>query len=247
MDVQLEAAEHVRHTGGPEGRVLLDLRSGKYFALNSVGSLLWEAIAAGASRGEALKRLAERFPEVPADRLDRDAGALLGQLEAKGLLRPRTGPPRDGSPTASTSPAAPAPPPETQPGAADSRGSVLWTLLGYLGLLLSDAILHLFGFSRFHALVRRFPTRPSARSGPARARRIVASVDQASAFYFKRAWCLQRSALTVALLRLAGFPARLVIAVQRVPFYAHAWVELNGRVVNDLPAVRRDYEILEIC
>ena len=73
MDVRFEIAEHVRATTGAENTVLLDLRSGKYFALNTVGSLLWEVIAAGAPRGAALGRLAERFPEVPGERLERDA------------------------------------------------------------------------------------------------------------------------------------------------------------------------------
>jgi hypothetical protein len=259
MDFQLAVGEHVRHAGGTEGAVLLDLRSGKYLALNSVGSLLWEEIAAGASRDQAVEHLAARFPEVSADRLSRDADALLGQLLARGLLRPTagTGRERQGARTAMNPPAPAAPPaaaetplsPAGRPevdGVAGPHGSLRWTLAGYLGLLLSDAVLHLLGFSRFHALVRSLPTR-SPRCGPARVQRIVAGVDRASAFYFKHAWCLQRSAVTVALLRLAGFPARLVIAVQRVPFRAHAWAELDGRVVNDRPAVRRELEVLETC
>src|SRR6185436_14400718 len=79
MDVQLEITEHVRSTSGMDGTVLLDLRSGKYFALNPVGSLVWQAIAAGASRGTAVER--------PAERLCRDADALLAELQVKGLLR----------------------------------------------------------------------------------------------------------------------------------------------------------------
>lgn len=246
MDVQLEITEHVRSTSGAEGTVLLDLRSGKYFALNGVGSLLWEAIAAGASRNLALERLAERFPDVPADRLGRDADALLAQLQAKGLLR-STDQERRLAPAKGTT--APAEPPQTEDHGTAARdgASPLWTLAAYLGLLVSDAALKILGFSRFHVIVRRIPTRPAVRSQPVAAQRIVRSVDRASAFYFKRAWCLQRSAVTVALLRLAGLPARLVIGVQRVPFYAHAWAELDGRVANDRPAVRREYEVLETC
>ena len=245
MDARFELTEHVRATPGAGGKVLLDLRSGKYFALNAVGSLLWEEIAAGASRDAILERLAERFPEVPAERLGRDADALLAQLQARGLLRSAS-PERDAAPPQTT--AAPAEPPaavepET---AADPRGSLFWALAAWLGLLVSDVVLKILGFSRFHAMVRRIRTRP-VHARPAAAQRIVRSVDRASAFYFKRAWCLQRSVVTVALLRLAGFPARLVIGVQRVPFAAHAWVELDGRVANDRPTLRRRYEVLETC
>ncbi|HYG61716.1 MAG TPA: lasso peptide biosynthesis B2 protein [Thermoanaerobaculia bacterium] len=244
MDGRFEAAEHVRSSTGEEGTVLLDLRSGKYFALNAVGGLLWESMAAGASRSVLVQRLAERFPEVPADRLGHDADALLSQLLAKGLLRPRTGPGDEKE--------APAPRPVFQPVWKDgsaleaATASPFWVPIAFLALLASDFILQVLGFSRFHGLVRRIPTRPAAASA-ARAQRIVRSVDRASAFYFKRAWCLQRSAVTAGLLRLSGLPARLVIGARRVPFYAHAWVELDGRVVNDRPAVRQEYEVLETC
>lgn len=249
MDIRFErfeTTEHVRATTGTENTVLLDLRSGKYFALNAVGSLLWEAIAAGAPREAAVGRLAERFPEVPGECLERDADALLRQLQTKGILRPWTGAERKSDPAA---PAAlgTAPAPAVAPAAGLTRASALWVPIAFLGLLITDAILKILGFSRFHALVRLLPTRSAARGGTARAQRIVRSVDQASAFYFKRAWCLQRSAVTVVLLRLAGLPARMVIGIQRIPFYAHAWVELDGRVVNDQPTVRRCFEILETC
>lgn len=253
MEIYFESTEHVRATSGAENMVLLDLRSGKYFALNAVGSLLWEGISSGASRGSVLGRLAERFPGVPLERLERDADAMVRQLRDRGLLRPRNGPPREEE--AKPQPLAAAPAPAASPrseagGTAETgaaRASALWVPIAYLGLLISDAILKLLGFSRFHALVRRLPARSTARGSAAQARRIVRSVDQASAFYFKRAWCLQRSAVTVALLRLAGLPAHLVIGIQRIPFYAHAWVELEGRVVNDQPAVRRRFETLETC
>ena len=244
MDMRFETAEHVRATTGAENTVLLDLRSGKYFALNAVGSLLWDAVASGAPREAALARLAERFPEVPMARLERDADALLQQLQARGLLRPRTGAGPESVP-------APAPPPTVddtpREPAGPARASAFWVPAAFLGLLITDAVLQLLGFSRFHALVRRLPARSVEGAGMARAQRIVRSVDQASAFYFKRAWCLQRSAVTVVLLRLAGLPARLVIGIQRIPFYAHAWVELDGRVVNDQPAVQRTFEVLETC
>jgi len=255
MDAELEIAEHVRSAGDAEGAVLLDLRSGKYLALNGVGSILWEALATGASPGMAMERLAERFPDVPPDRLGRDAEVLLSQLQARGLLRPRRSADRAREPGPSRAPAHPtaapaaarsAIPPMDGSDRRASPGPALRFAAAYLGLIVADAVLRILGFARCHALVRRFPTEP-ARSQPSRARRIVDSVDRASAFYLKRAWCLQRSAVTVALLRLAGFPARLVIGVQRRPFLGHAWVELDGRVVNDRPAVQREFEVLETC
>lgn len=77
--------------------------------------------------------------------------------------------------------------------------------------------------------------------------RICAAVDMACIWYWKEALCLQRSAATACLLRRYGVPARMVIGTQQVPFRAHAWVEVEGRVVNDKPYVREMYPVLDQC
>jgi hypothetical protein len=45
--------------------------------------------------------------------------------------------------------------------------------------------------------------------------------------------CLEQSLALYLLLRRRGVPAELRIGVQVYPFYAHAWVELDGRPVNE--------------
>lgn len=76
---------------------------------------------------------------------------------------------------------------------------------------------------------------------------VCAAVDLACIWYWKQVRCLQRSAATTCLLRGCGIPARMVIGVQQIPFKAHAWVEVNGRVVNDKPYMREIYTALETC
>ena len=73
------------------------------------------------------------------------------------------------------------------------------------------------------------------------------AIDIAAAFYFKQTLCLQRSAAAACLLRRHGFAAELVIGVQQVPFLAHAWVELDGLVVNDKPYMSDMYSVLTRC
>ena len=53
----------------------------------------------------------------------------------------------------------------------------------------------------------------------------------ATCFYWKPVLCLQRAVCTVRLLRRHGIHARLVIGYRPSPFFSHAWVEVNGRVV----------------
>jgi len=76
---------------------------------------------------------------------------------------------------------------------------------------------------------------------------ICRAVDLAAALYFKQSLCLQRSAAAACLLKRFGFPAEMVVGVQQVPFLAHAWVELDGRVVNDKPYMSDIYMVLSRC
>lgn len=66
----------------------------------------------------------------------------------------------------------------------------------------------------------------------------------ATCLYWKPVLCLQRSVCAVRLLRRYGLAAHLVIGYRPVPFVAHAWVEVDGRVVNDSPAYRERLRIL---
>ena len=60
---------------------------------------------------------------------------------------------------------------------------------------------------------------------------ICDAVVLATCFYWKPVLCLQRAVCTVRLLRKHGINARLVIGYRPSPFFSHAWVEVDGRVV----------------
>lgn len=77
--------------------------------------------------------------------------------------------------------------------------------------------------------------------------RICRAVDIACIWYWKEVLCLQRSATTTYLLKECGVKAEMVIGAQQVPFKAHAWVEVNGCVVNDKPYVTEKYAVLDRC
>lgn len=77
--------------------------------------------------------------------------------------------------------------------------------------------------------------------------RVSLAVDMACIWYWKEVLCLQRSAATVWLLRRHGIAARMVIGAQLLPFKAHAWVEVDGRVVNDKPYMPDIYGVLDRC
>jgi hypothetical protein len=62
---------------------LLHLDTGRYFALNKTGLLVWQAVADGQDPFEAVRN---RYPSVPSERLDTDVTALLDQLRSAELV-----------------------------------------------------------------------------------------------------------------------------------------------------------------
>jgi hypothetical protein len=73
------------------------------------------------------------------------------------------------------------------------------------------------------------------------------AVDCACIWYWKQVLCLQRSIVTVCLLKRHGIDACMVIGAHPVLFRVHAWVESAGRVVNDKPSVKEIYAVLDYC
>ncbi len=73
------------------------------------------------------------------------------------------------------------------------------------------------------------------------------AINLAAVWFCKELLCLERSAATTCLLRQHGVAAQLVIGAQRLPFRAHAWVEIEGLVVNDKPYISEMYHVLDRC
>lgn len=119
-------------------------------------------------------------------------------------------------------------------------------LKAYMKLIQFDFYLARGNFAALHNKVRNYPISNKAPSRDA-VERICSAVDMACIWYWKEALCLQRSAATTCLLKSYGVPAQMVIGAQQVPFKAHAWVEVDGRVVNDKPYMPEIYGVLGRC
>ena len=61
----------------------------------------------------------------------------------------------------------------------------------------------------------------------------------ATCLYWKPVLCLQRAVCTARLLRKRGVNARMVIGYRPSPFFSHAWVEVDDRVVYGSPAYKK--------
>jgi hypothetical protein len=120
------------------------------------------------------------------------------------------------------------------------------TFEAYMRLIQFDLYLARGNFSALYEKVRRYPI-GSGMASQDRVERLCKAVDMACIWYWKEALCLQRSAATACLLRRHGVPAEMVLGAQHMPFKAHAWVEVEGFVVNDKPYVREMYTVLDRC
>lgn len=125
-------------------------------------------------------------------------------------------------------------------------GRLPLTLLAYWKLTQFHGYLARGDFSSLYKSVRDFEM-GTVVAMPDAVERICAAVDMACIWYWKDVLCLQRSAVTACLLKQYGVPAQMIIGVQQIPFRAHAWVEVDGRVVNDKPYTPEMYAVLDKC
>jgi hypothetical protein len=119
-------------------------------------------------------------------------------------------------------------------------------LKAYLKLIHFDLYLAWGNFVALYDKVRTYPI-GARTSEPDDIERINYAIDMACIWYWKEALCLQRSAATTCLLKKHGVPAQMVIGAQQMPFKAHAWVEVDRRVVNDKPYTPEIYAVLDRC
>ena len=114
-------------------------------------------------------------------------------------------------------------------------------LRAFIALARVDLTLRVAGFRRLAARARLGAPPAGGRDEAAalgRARRYARTIDMAARHHVVPARCLHRSLVLHEWLRRDGLPGELRIGVRKEgeALRAHAWVELDGQVVNDTPA-----------
>lgn len=74
--------------------------------------------------------------------------------------------------------------------------------------------------------------------------KLAAAVDAATVLYPKKTFCLAWAATFVLLALKRKWKCHFVIGIQTTPFYAHAWAECAGKVVNDDPTITQVFSII---
>jgi len=101
-----------------------------------------------------------------------------------------------------------------------------------------ELVLSLRGSGRILSQLKRQSISIQSNS-PESEKMICDAVLLATCFYWKPVLCLQRAVCTVRLLRRHGIHARLVIGYRPSPFFSHAWVEVDGRVLYGSAAYQK--------
>ena len=226
-----------------DGAVLLDIEHDRLLKLNPVGVEIWKLFTAGESEPLIVLKIAERYG-MDQERVARDVRAILARIaelqvplnsavSTDQLRRAAQEMKQPSYPWYGQDPTAPRPQPK-----------VTTVCFALIGLAVFDSILSLFSLKLLCACVKKWPVRHRAKETSVSTGQICGAVDRATVWYPKKALCLQRSAVTTCLLRSHGIAARMILGVRPMPFMAHAWVEVEGSVMNDLPKVKTFYASL---
>lgn len=231
----------VRLIAGDYGnRLLLDIEGDRVLTLNRVAAEMWELLRLGKAESEIVAEISGKYA-VDGQRVEADLRRLLTRLSNLRL-----------SPSNSLSVVPPERkvPDQKQPsypwygtGAGEKpRPSKLLVLVAFIGLALFDLILTCSSLKTLCASVSLCPLRKWARSYQNIQGQVCSAVEHACVYYPKQALCLQRSAVTACILKLYGVDALMMIGLRPYPFLGHAWVEVNGCVVNDWRGVTSFYQ-----
>jgi hypothetical protein len=124
-----------------------------------------------------------------------------------------------------------------------------WLLFEAITLLpVCDVFLRLAGYMRLRAFLEsvRPASRPACRDAEKEARQTALIVSTAARRGLYRASCLRASVLLWWLLRRGGITADICFGVRTngQKLEAHAWVEMDGAILNDQEDIRRAYSPL---
>jgi len=212
--------------------------------MNSVGFKIWCLLKENHSTEGIVERLTQHFCGIPEQQIRQDVAYFLASLEELGLVgqaRPVTRNSRFERLLLAWQQSR-----TRRAKKANRSGTRFLTAKAFLGLLAYD-LCHLGrNFPLLYRLIQGWATAPHVPPHNI-AERVTQAVNYACVLYPKRIFCLQRSVITTSLLRSSGIPAQMVLGVQKSPFKAHAWTEVEGQPINERRNVQRAYLIWERC
>jgi hypothetical protein len=219
-----------KHGGG----VVLNLRSGKWYALNTSATLMWEELCRTGDVDAAVRAVAAEYPAARETRIRSDVSELVSALTDRRLVvvdRPGEGrSPSARSPTELSATHVKADTAVVVEGRAAAGGRRSRT-----GFALALALVSLKMPFRWSVwLVSKLRARADTEASVSEAVEVLLAVERAARHYPGRVACLEQSLTAVLAAALAGRRLDWVIGIAEDPYRFHAWAETCG--VPILPA-----------
>jgi Transglutaminase-like superfamily len=115
-----------------------------------------------------------------------------------------------------------------------------------LMLIVYDVLRTVCRFNTLYLMVKRWNVASRAADSDS-VDRVCTAVNYACIWYPKQVLCLQCAFVSTYLLRKNGVRANMVLGAQKLPFKAHAWVEVDGRAINERSNVQATYGVWDRC
>jgi hypothetical protein len=226
-----------------DGGVFVDLDNDEFLMLNPVAARMWTLICAGNTESEVVQIIAKEC-DVDQEPVAKDLRNLLQSAAERGIIPGCVQHRNDGSVVSSAAVQPTFPWYGQDAGTSRPQPNGTTVLRAFLTLALLDLILSTRSLKALCRVVSKRPVGRRKLDDPDLIARICTAVEWACVWYPRKAVCLQRSAVTACLLRTSGVRAEMVIAAKVMPTLAHAWVEVDGCVVNDFPKVKNFYKTI---
>jgi Transglutaminase-like superfamily/Coenzyme PQQ synthesis protein D (PqqD) len=224
-----------------DGGVLFDLDKDEFLKLDPVASHMWTLLSAGKSKMEAAT-IVSTLCGVDRERVYADLEGFLDAAAQRGI-----------TPECVRISEPPQPPSGDHPNypyygqdldQPRPRPSFFSVWKAFFALSLFDMTLSFGSLKTLCRRVKGWPPNPRRKVDADLIGTICTAVERACVWYPKKAVCLQRSAVTACLLKSVGVDACMVVGARVMPMVSHAWVEVDGAVVNDHLKVRTVYQRL---
>jgi hypothetical protein len=228
----LSVPEHVHHSAASHGgSVLLDLKSGQWYAMNPVADALWQTWRHTGDFEAAVGAVVKDHPGASGDRVREDALRLAHELAARGLVVlggplgfRRVGPAHDEARTTRV--------PVTV--AIDASVGVGYRVIALVAFAVAVVLLRL-PFRTTVRLVRAL--RDGWCHAPAttvQVTAVAAAVRRMTRWYPGRTACLESSLAEYLMMTTLRLAVDWVIGAAADPYRFHAWVEVdNAPIASD--------------
>ena len=114
----------------------------------------------------------------------------------------------------------------------------------FILLMSCDVALRVLGFARTLRWARRLAGEQTSGADEQLIKATLHNIVVATAFYPGRSKCLEQAIAVFVLLRRRQVPVQIRLGVQPYPFYAHAWVELQGAPLTESPEIVAQFALM---